>query len=225
VVNLQNVRYSEGGGGEMSFVTAVKKFYIDSDYYDYDDVATHFVGPETFFHRSRRNAVLSVIKKFSTGSPYMDAGCGTGLILRYLPANSIGVDISPLHLKRTREKLPETMLIMADIENLPIRKGSCSTVVCTETLEHLPSPRRAVEQIRYVLRKAGVFIGSIPHRFFLWYFKFLSFTCDHTVPFHREYSVREVRNLLREFDIMMIKPCALMLTVVFAARFNGGRVC
>ena len=52
-------------------------------------------GLEAFFHRNRARVVRGLIAKYATpDAPILDAGCGTGLNLRYLPKGSVGVDIN-----------------------------------------------------------------------------------------------------------------------------------
>lgn len=201
-------------------MSEVKGYYLRIEDYDWVDVADHFKGVESFFHRNRRRVVINLIRLLSAGFPIVDAGCGTGLILQYLPAGSIGIDINPRCLKRARKHAPQAMLIQGDLENMPIRGGVFSTIVCTETLEHLPNPRKALDHFLRILNPLGLLIGSVPHRMFLWRFRVLSSTCPLSEPFHNEYKIDEVTDLLGAFRVISIRYSTLRLNIVFVVAKN-----
>jgi SAM-dependent methyltransferase len=53
---------------------------------------------------------------------------------------------------------------IADIQNMPVIAGqSVRTVICTEVLEHVPAPWRALGEIARVLEPGGVLILSVPY--------------------------------------------------------------
>lgn len=201
-------------------MSEVKRYYLRIEDYDWVDVVEHFKGVESFFHRNRRRVIINLIKLFFEGVPIVDAGCGTGLILQYLPTKSIGIDINPRSLERAREHVPQAMLIQGDLENMPIRDGVFPTIICTETLEHLPFPRKALDHLFRILKPRGVLIGSVPHRTFLWRFRILSSTCPHAEPLHNEYKIGEVIDLLRAFRVILIRYSILRLNIVFVVAKN-----
>jgi len=63
--------------------------------------------------------------------------------------------------------------IISDIVNIPEPDASFDAVLCTEVLEHLPDPVRALDEMARLLRPGGVFIITAP---------FWSLT--HFAPFH-----------------------------------------
>ena len=152
-------------GQEQHDPQAVKAYYQDVEKYDWVDVADHFRGVESIFHRKRERVMKRLMAKYSIDRDRcLDVGCGTGLILRHLPANSIGLDISSHNLETCAHHVPTAQLIQGDAENLPFVDGSFSLVICTEVLEHLPNPSQAVAEIGRCLTRDGVLIGSVPHR-------------------------------------------------------------
>ncbi len=63
--------------------------------------------------------------------------------------------------------------IVSDILHIPEPDGSFDAVLCTEVLEHLPDPVRALDEMARLLRPGGIFIITAP---------FWSLT--HFAPYH-----------------------------------------
>jgi ubiquinone/menaquinone biosynthesis C-methylase UbiE len=208
--------------GSAAWSEWVKDYYRDVETYDWVDVADNLRGLEAFFHRNRARVVRHLIAKYATqGAPILDAGCGTGLNLRHLPAGSVGVDINPRNVALLRQRLPQHIVVEGDVEHLPFPDGSFGSVLCTEVIEHIPDPAQALEEYRRVLRPGGVLIGSVPARSMIWKLRFLSSTCPHSEPFHNEYLPHEVREMLGAWDIERISYSLLHFNVLFVARRRG----
>jgi ubiquinone/menaquinone biosynthesis C-methylase UbiE len=203
--------------GSPAWAEWVKDYYRDVETYDWVDVADNLRGPEAFFHRNRARAVRALAKRHGS-APYLDAGCGTGLNLRHLPAGSTGLDINPRNVGVLRTRLPAMEIVEGDIETMPFPDGTFRTVVCTEVLEHIPSPGAAIAEIRRVLQPGGTLIGSVPARSMIWKLRFLSSTCPHSEPFHHQYLPHEVREMLTGWSIVSLRYSLLHFNVMFVAR-------
>lgn len=54
--------------------------------------------------------------------------------------------------------------VLADIQDMPaIPSESFDSVLCTQVLEHVPEPHRAMTELARVLRPGGTLILSVPH--------------------------------------------------------------
>jgi ubiquinone/menaquinone biosynthesis C-methylase UbiE len=196
----------------------VKDFYRHIEDYDWNKVTDTYSGLESFLHRAREKRMIEMIKRYGRGDKYLDVGCGTGLILRHLPAGSVGIDLNPRHRERAQAYAPQANVVEGDAEKLQFEDGTFSTVVCTEVLEHLVHPEDALAGIARVLQKDGVFIGSTPRNALLWRFRFLSSTHYHNEPFHNEFATQELRTLLeKNFKVLSLKPSFFRSTFFFAA--------
>jgi len=96
----------------------------------------------------------------------LDAGCGEGFILAELKKNDIGeylegIDFSPEALKVGREMFPFLVMKNGDIHNLPYKDNSFDLVVCTEVLEHIEDPYRAIDEIARISGRYCLF--SVPN--------------------------------------------------------------
>jgi len=197
----------------------VKDYYRDVETYDWVDVADNLRGLEAFFHRNRARVVRRLISRYAVrGAPILDAGCGTGLNLRHLPAGSTGIDINPRNVELVERRLPNHRVVQGDVEALPFGANDFGTVLCTEVIEHIPDPSAALSEFRRVLKPGGVLVGSVPARSMIWKLRFLSSTCPHSEPFHNEYLPDEVREMLAGWSIEHIGYSLLHFNVLFVAR-------
>lgn len=198
----------------------VKQYYIKKERYDWTIAADHMFGVESIFHRNREWTFTRLTRFYAkqNNALVLDVGCGTGLLLRHLSQDSIGLDINPWNAKKAREHTGR-QIICADAELLPVRSSVLDLVVCTETLEHLPNPRRALQEICRALKQNGKIIGSVPHPNPGWKLRFLSSTCPRDEPFHDSYTRPQVVALLRDsgFQVKRAFLSLLALNTNFVA--------
>lgn len=107
----------------------------------------------------------------------LDAGCGSGLFFDFILKqfkedqikfmNYIGIDISSKMLKRfvkKRKKSSEHLklnLILADIENLPIRENKIDSIYSITSLQNLPNLKKGIIEIIKVSKHMANFYLSI----------------------------------------------------------------
>src|SRR3972149_2013686 len=83
------------------FLQENKRFYLEDEEYDWVEATDRFAGLESFFHRVRQRTMRAIVDQHGA-APFLDAGCGTGLMLRHLPPGSIGIDINPRNIPKAR---------------------------------------------------------------------------------------------------------------------------
>jgi len=103
----------------------------------------------------------------------LDAGCGRGSVtlpLAYLGYPMVGIDIELRVNPGDKEKTPFAggadnfpAFLLADAENLPFRPGSFDFVICSETLEHLHHPEKALSEAFRALREGGLLMITVPN--------------------------------------------------------------
>lgn len=101
----------------------------------------------------------------------LDIGCGTGDFLsavaaRYPGARLAGVDQSNTGLETTARKIPEALLMQADLETPDATpdqlRAWASHAVCSEVLEHVDEPVQVLGHLGNYLKPGGWLVITVP---------------------------------------------------------------
>jgi len=198
-----------------------KEHYQKEAEFDWLEKTDNFASLSGYFHRNREEISKKLIKKFGFGDKYLDVGCGTGFLLRYLPKGSIGLDINPQNIAQAKKNVPDAALVVADIENIPFPSDMFTTVICTEVLDRLPHPQKAIKEIFRILKPGGVLIGTVPRENPLWRLRFLS-SAYSPEPYRFEFSREEVEKLLAPFEKVLIAPTLSYMTWAIVMKKKEG---
>lgn len=109
---------------------------------------------------ARINFIEKVLTEdeIATGT-FVDLGDSSGIFLKAFGKHGVSLNISKEALKNIKAKGIEG--IKAGIDRLPFKDNSVDHVLLFETLEHLPNPIAALQEIYRICRKS-LFV-SIPH--------------------------------------------------------------
>ncbi len=122
----------------------------------------------------------------------LDAGCGTGGLIRRLSAqhpgwNWTGVDLSAAACRFARERVgPTTEIKETSVTELPFPAASFDAVVSADVLYHVADDAAALREFARVLRPGGVVIINVPAYRWLWSYH------DEAVHSCRRYGRHEV---------------------------------
>ena len=102
-----------------------------------------------------------------TGDVVIDSGCGYAWTTEWLLRSGIkavGVDICRSYLEIAIERLGPNRphLVVADVENLPIRNASVDAILAYESFHHIPDRPRAVRGYSRVLKDGGRLVLAEP---------------------------------------------------------------
>ncbi|MEX2401388.1 MAG: class I SAM-dependent methyltransferase [Rhodothermales bacterium] len=103
----------------------------------------------------------------------LDAGCGEGFVLdavakEYPDMRLSGIDVSEKAIEYAKSHFGDRARFRpGSVYKLPFSDKSFDTVLCSEVLEHLEDPNRAIEELKRVARKYVII--SVPHEpYFRW---------------------------------------------------------
>lgn len=95
----------------------------------------------------------------------LDVGCGDGArTLANLPHHSIGLDISRRGLELAGETVPESPLLQASMERVPVAANSVDAVTAYHAVFHVPRAEHpeVYEELSRVLRPGGHLLMTLP---------------------------------------------------------------
>ena len=129
------------------------------------------------------------------GATIVDLGCGPGSILARTTRDqdfAVAADHDPLLLATAKGAGATPVLLDLD-GDLPLASASIDVVLCTDVIEHIVEPKRALEEMSRVLRPGGTVIvftppyDSMHWNFAEWMHRLITRRpADHISPFTRE---------------------------------------
>jgi 2-polyprenyl-6-hydroxyphenyl methylase/3-demethylubiquinone-9 3-methyltransferase len=183
--------------------------------------------------RSRQAAFEECLPSKRLFGNWLDAGCGTGYLSRWIAEKGAyveSVDLAPKMLELfvhhrdkydAKDRLKEPKI--ADINFLPFPANAFDGILCSSVLEYVDNPAVALKEFRRVLSPGGWLAISVPNRISLLR---AGLVASHRVtrlfgkpwPAYLEYSIHgytvsEFRNLLRSagFESKCFAGCGTSL--------------
>lgn len=110
-------------------------------------------------------SLTSVIKDLSPNT-ILDAGCGEGFTMNKLLQENIGKKIEGIEYAKEAISLgkkiyPNLIIKQASVYELPYKNNSFDLIICTEVLEHLEEPAKALKEMLRVTKR--YLIISVPN--------------------------------------------------------------
>jgi 2-polyprenyl-6-hydroxyphenyl methylase/3-demethylubiquinone-9 3-methyltransferase len=143
----------------------------------YDTLATDWMQVISDYDTQRRITVL--VDEFLgveriSGKECLDLGCGLGFfaesLMQHGAAKVAAVDIAPKLIDRLQKQNPRLDCRIGDLCDLSesLKEAMFDLVVCSEAVEHTPSPRTAIEQCCQRVRPGGYLAVSCPNQYWRW---------------------------------------------------------
>jgi len=149
-----------------------------------------------YYRALHRHVARSLVSAgLPSSAAILDAGCGTGGLLRHLhavqPAWQLsGVDMSPLACQLASKRTGAT-IVEGSVTHLPFATESFSAITSCEVLCQIERPETALREFVRCLRPGGVVVLTMPA--YQWLFSYH----DRQVANLRRYAASEVQELLR----------------------------
>jgi SAM-dependent methyltransferase len=148
-----------------------------------------------YYRALHRHVVRSLGAALPAAARVLDAGCGTGGLLRRLhearPQWTLtGLDFSPLACELARERTGGE-IVQGSVAALPFADGAFDAVVSCDVVCQVADEAVAVREFGRCLRPGGVVVLTMPA--YAWMYSYH----DREVGNLRRYTRREVNSLLR----------------------------
>lgn len=132
------------------------------------------VEDEMWYYRAlHRHIARELLRRYGPHpANILDAGCGTGGLIRRLEADRpawrwTGVDVEPLACEYSRSRC-QAQIIEASAMALPFPDASFDAVVSADVLYHLDDDVAALRELGRVLRPDGLLVVNVPAHRWLW---------------------------------------------------------
>jgi len=157
-----------GWRGDPAPLSGLLRRYYHQDLSYFEGLESHF-DPQAAWVQSM---VLPLCRR---ASRVLDAGCGSGSLVRYLAAlfpekAFFGLDLSPLGVtigQRLAAGRQNCALGVGDVLHLPLPDGSFDLVLSYHVLEHTPEPQGLLSEAARVLVPGGLlylnYANVLPH--------------------------------------------------------------
>ena len=150
----------------MNTVEIQKKEAIETQSSRADQFADSYVSLETEAYEDcfkySRHQLHKFLKKYlpedGAGLRLLDAGCGTGHHIAQLRKRGYevaGVDASKEMLEHARVNNPDSIILEADVEAIPLPDASFDIVLSVEVLRHLPRSAQTISEMSRLLKPGG----------------------------------------------------------------------
>lgn len=144
-------------GGHQSFPTDWDQKY-----------ATESTAADNVAAYAGQPFVQTIVRYLRVGQRVLDAGCGTGGLLRFLKQRGgdvTGVDTSPAAVELLKRAAPDIPVHAASIERLPFPDALFDAYLAIGSWEYLPvGPEPAAREAARVLRDGGLAFIEVPYR-------------------------------------------------------------
>lgn len=143
----------------------------------------------------------------------LDAGCGTGQMLKMLQrqGSAVGLDLSREAIMFAASRDARN-LVLGSVTSPPFAEGTFDIALALDVIEHVDDDRGILQGLRSLVRPGGALIVTVPAFQFLW--------SDHDRINHhrRRYRAQELRDRLEiaGFEIDRVTYCNTALFPVVA---------
>jgi SAM-dependent methyltransferase len=108
------------------------------------------------YHRLIDELELELVRRFGQGRDVLEAGCGTGLLLRETTGfarTAVGLDLSRGMLASARHR--GLRVVQGSLTDVPLPSASVDLVYSMKVLAHVPPIKEAVAELARVVRPGG----------------------------------------------------------------------
>jgi len=156
-----------------------------------------------YFHALHQRMLLPLQQWRGKPASVLDAGCGTGGLIRSLSSQEphwtiTGLDFSPIACSLTRERT-SAEIVEGSITKLPFPKCSFDIVTCADVLSHVKDGSLALHEFARVLRPGGVAVINVAAYRWMWSYH------DEQVETRHRYRRSELMSMARSSGLRPLR--------------------
>ena len=171
-----------------------------------------------YFHALNRRMLLPLADLAKQEASILDAGCGTGGLIRTMQQfeprwRITGLDISPLACTYARQR-SSASIVEGSVEALPFSTNQFDAVVSADVLYHINDTLKALQEFGRVLKPAGILVVNVPAYNWMWSYH------DDLVDTKHRFRRSELASLLQQagFEITISSYANLLIFPLIIAR-------
>jgi SAM-dependent methyltransferase len=132
---------------------------------------THEVEDLHWWYRGRRRVIDEALRGLGlpAGLTILDAGCGSGRnmveLARY--GTVTGLELADTSVAKARQRAVGEV-VQGTLDEMPFADDSFDLAVSFDVIEHLDDDRRALRELRRVVRDGGTLLITVPAYQWLW---------------------------------------------------------
>lgn len=117
---------------------------------------------QKYWHETKINFAIKLLRGISFKN-CLEVGSASGYLIseiaKEFPAVKFqAIDAYDKAVKYAQKKYPEIKFTLAEAEKLPFKEEQFDTILCYETIEHVRDPKKAMLEMKRVLKKGGSLI-------------------------------------------------------------------
>ncbi|MGI8803699.1 MAG: class I SAM-dependent methyltransferase [Solirubrobacteraceae bacterium] len=135
------------------------------------ELRTHEVEDGHWWYRGRRRVIEEELRglHLADGIEILDAGCGSGRNMVDLArfGTVTGLELADASVAKARSR-GVGAVVQATLEEMPFAADRFDLAVSFDVIEHLDDDRRALRELRRVVRPGGLLVVTVPAYQWLW---------------------------------------------------------
>ena len=132
---------------------------------NYTSMADDFYVQEEAGRRRSADSILKYLRKINKTGRILDVGCATGFLLDQARKGGwevYGVELSAWAVDYAKNKLQLPNITQGSLKEANYPANFFDVVVLKDVIEHLTDPKETLEQIRHILKPAGIMCCNTP---------------------------------------------------------------
>ncbi|AFY30302.1 class I SAM-dependent methyltransferase [Cyanobium gracile] len=165
-----------------------------------------------YFHALHQRVLLPLRPWRGKPASVLDAGCGTGGLIRCLSSQEplwtlTGLDFSPIACSLARERT-SARIVEGSITEMPFPPCSFDIVICADVLSQIKGGSLALHEIARVLRPGGVMVINVAAYRWMWSYH------DEQVETKHRYRRSELTRMARSCGLRPLEA-SYVNTIIF----------